>query len=95
MKLKVKHPMHYTERGDSLPCAEVDIDLFFPLEGGRRPKQYEAAMTACSVCPVKNECFDYAIHTDVLGIWAGTTYDQRKSYRRTHGITPVPLDEAL
>ena len=47
----------------------------------------------CNTCPVRVECFDYAIEHLVHGLWAGTTKDERDTYRSKRGIvgkTVVP-----
>lgn len=37
----------------------------------------------CNVCPVKTECLDYALeHSDVIGIWGGTSSYERGQMRR-------------
>lgn len=76
-------------------CLGVDADLFFPkLRRGRksqtRPiRDTEAAAKAvCATCPVKAECLEYSVHPDNdlthrdSGIWAGTTYRERKAIQR-------------
>lgn len=51
-------------------------DLFFPedLENPeRRAASIRAAIALCNVCPIKTECFTYAIETgQKWGIWGGT-----------------------
>jgi WhiB family redox-sensing transcriptional regulator len=36
----------------------------------------------CADCPVKAECYNYALTYDMLGYWAGTTAAQRRRVRR-------------
>ena len=48
----------------------------------------------CNTCPVRVECFDYAVENLVHGIWAGTNKEERDKYRRKHNIegkTVVPI----
>jgi WhiB family redox-sensing transcriptional regulator len=76
------------------PCAEIDPDLFFPVEpfeGAMQVKEYyyaEAeAKKVCSECPYKIACFSYAMeNADLQGIWGGTTSKDRAAIRRGRGI---------
>jgi WhiB family transcriptional regulator, redox-sensing transcriptional regulator len=37
----------------------------------------------CAVCPVKDECLDYALRNPSLdGIWGGTSEEERRKIRR-------------
>lgn len=58
-------------------CIEVDPELFFP-EKGESPRQ---AKEICFGCPVRLECLEYALQTDVTGVWGGTTERQRGRLR--------------
>lgn len=82
-----KHPIKYLPEGVNPPCSEVGPDPFFPEPGGDSNKVAAQARAICnSGCPVKNECFTYAIGVNVDGIWAGTNQRERASYRMTHDI---------
>lgn len=60
-------------------CSGMDISLFFP-PSGHRPIE---ALEACSRCPVRQECLDYAIDNNQhWGVWGGLTERQRFSYKR-------------
>ena len=51
-------------------CRGEDRDLFFPPLGTDPVK----ARVICSICPVRQECLDYALpQADLAGIWAGTS----------------------
>lgn len=39
------------------------------------------ARAICNECPVKKECLTYAIENDEVGVWAGTTTNQRRKIR--------------
>jgi hypothetical protein len=73
-------------------CAGIDVEIFFTEERGNFANlPYVKRM--CKTCPVRIECFDYAIEHLVHGLWAGTTKDERDRYRKKHGIvgkTVVP-----
>jgi WhiB family redox-sensing transcriptional regulator len=77
---------------DTPACLGIDVELFFTEERGNYPHLADIKRI-CNTCPVRVECFDYAIDTLVHGIWAGTTKEERDKYRRKHGIvgkTVVP-----
>lgn len=80
-----KHPVHFLEPHVDPPCAQVGFPAFFP-EKGDNMMANRAKQICNSNCPVRNECFEYAINLHVDGIWAGTTDRERSSYRATHGI---------
>ena len=81
---------------DNPNCATVDPELFFPqeLEGlnGRITyvyKNYPQAKQVCNNCPLIMECLEYALKNGELGIWGGTTEEQRKNLRRKHRLGQV------
>jgi len=73
-------------------CLTLNPEIFFPelhpnevSEPGDQ-KRYIAAVTIakefCCVCPQIVPCLEYALSTDVDGIWGGTTATERKHMRR-------------
>lgn len=71
-------------------CATEDAELFFP-EGGSK-EAYAAkrkAIQICQSCKFTETCLDYALRTDVKGIWAGTDERERQRIRRERGIKDV------
>lgn len=61
-------------------CPQTDPEIFFP-EKGSSSRQ---ALKVCASCPVKLDCLTTALHSPygAIGIWGGTTPDERKSLRR-------------
>jgi WhiB family redox-sensing transcriptional regulator len=64
-------------------CINTGSHHFFPAgDDNQGPESDEAiayARTVCSVCPVTDECFLYAIETNQrYGIWGGTTAKERR-----------------
>lgn len=61
-------------------CPQTDHDGFFPERGisGRQAKR------VCNdVCPVRQECLDYALENDERwGIWGGTTEHERRKMKK-------------
>jgi hypothetical protein len=63
-----------------VPC-ESYPNLWFPEDipspGARRNAEL-IAKELCDTCPVKQQCFEYALEThQEYGIWGGTTPDER------------------
>jgi WhiB family transcriptional regulator, redox-sensing transcriptional regulator len=63
---------------DRAACISEDVDLFFPVA----PADEIAAKAICAGCPVRAKCLDYATAHALLGIWGGTTEDERRNTRR-------------
>ncbi|HVV70198.1 MAG TPA: WhiB family transcriptional regulator [Verrucomicrobiae bacterium] len=60
-------------------CPQVDGELFFPNKGGSTRE----AKRICAMCPVIDECLDYALRNDErAGIWGGMSERQRRSIQR-------------
>jgi len=81
---------------DNPACAETDPELFFPLEVdmgfGRFTSKYQNASAArkiCASCPLIEKCLDYALLNNEVGIWGGTTEEQRKQIRKNRGRKSV------
>jgi WhiB family redox-sensing transcriptional regulator len=61
-------------------CRGVDRSEFFPSLGGTTTK----ARAICAVCPVRQECLEYALaDTELAGVWGGTSERERKTMRRS------------
>jgi hypothetical protein len=70
------------------PCAVTDPELWFPERSNQYMKIAAIAKQLCQTCPLMYECADYAIGTDVEGIWGGTDEKQRKAIQKARGIEP-------
>ena len=44
------------------------------------------AKSLCRTCPIMYECAQYAIHTDVEGVWGGTNDKERKAIQQAKKI---------
>lgn len=61
-------------------CAQTDPELFFPEPGGSPA----AAKKVCAACEVRPDCLALALSLGtVMGVWGGTTENERKRARRT------------
>jgi hypothetical protein len=71
-------------------CEQIGDVIFFPRV--EDPFYYTSlAKKVCSGCPLLQKCRDYAIHTQVHGIWGGTTRRERERYRAKHNIVAKEL----
>lgn len=74
---------------DDAACRAEDSAIFFPeAAGGRHPLQdwhYAQAKAVCAGCPVVAECLAFALsRNERLGVWGGTTPEERKSMTDHH-----------
>lgn len=72
--------LYSIQAAGSVPC-ESYPEIFFPEdipEPDIRRQLTIIAKEMCSDCPVKIQCFEYALETDQRhGIWGGTSPDER------------------
>jgi WhiB family redox-sensing transcriptional regulator len=69
--------------GKAGACREEDPDLFFP-ENTEESSAFETTKKAkaiCRACPVVDLCLEYALNSDVIGIWGATNDTDRKQIR--------------
>jgi len=60
-------------------CRDKDSDLFFP----ETKVQERSALAICAICPVQEECLEYALEADVrFGVWGGLSEKQRRRLAR-------------
>lgn len=64
-------------------CSGYPNTLFFPSIDGPDEAPLMRAKAICAVCPVMENCLEYALETNQrAGIWGGTSEKERKSLRR-------------
>lgn len=75
-------------------CRSVPPNVMFPTRGA---EGLEDARRVCALCPVNDDCLEYALTApDLLqGVWAGTTQVERRELRRqraepTEPVSPAP-----
>lgn len=70
----------------TLPCATSDPESFFP-------SPYEHARyvrkRVCGPCPHREECLAYALRRDEVGIWGGTTDQERQKIKERGAHEPA------
>ena len=63
-----------TDWFDDAACTDADTDVFFPVS----ESQSDAATAICAVCPVREECLEYALEVRPAdGVWGGLTATER------------------
>lgn len=63
-------------------CVGLDPDLFHPERGHSAAE----AKAVCAGCVIREECLDWALRHERLGIWGGTGERERRGIRRERGI---------
>jgi WhiB family transcriptional regulator, redox-sensing transcriptional regulator len=58
-------------------CRGQPISVFFPRPG-EPGEPYSDAKQLCDRCPVRSECLAYALETNAVGFWGGTSRYQRE-----------------
>lgn len=67
---------------DSATCSGLPHALFFPV-GEAIDDAIAQAKAICSVCPVTDDCLEFALETNQRsGIWGGASEEDRKALRR-------------
>ncbi|WP_274388373.1 WhiB family transcriptional regulator [Salsipaludibacter albus] len=60
-------------------CLDADPEAFFPEKGGSTRE----AKRICGICPVQQECLEYALERDQrFGIWGGMSERERRRFKR-------------
>lgn len=77
------------------PCATTDPELFFPDRSYNFVKTTLIAKELCRGCPVRSACAEYAIGTDVEGIWGATDEKERRAIQKERGLEPYKLIRAF
>ncbi|HEV7887100.1 MAG TPA: WhiB family transcriptional regulator [Acidimicrobiales bacterium] len=68
-------------------CRDLDTSLFFPDSESDAPE----ALEVCAICPVRDECLEFALSTRQHdGVWGGTTESERKRIRRRRAAGTGP-----
>lgn len=72
------HSWHTRALCHGMPAKEAD-ELFFPSR--RAHAAIAKAKSICGRCPVKKDCFNYALDNDLrTGVWGGLTEKERRPW---------------
>jgi WhiB family transcriptional regulator, redox-sensing transcriptional regulator len=67
---------------DVAACSGLPHAVFFPV-GDDLEDAIASAKGICAVCPVTDDCLEFALETNQkAGIWGGTSEEDRKALRR-------------
>jgi len=77
---------------DRAACKGMNAQLFFGPDGERwqdREVREAKARAICALCPVREQCFDYALRNSIKhGIWGGLNGEERTRERRRRAHRP-------
>jgi hypothetical protein len=66
------------------PCAEAMPDSYFSDTSSKNGYTHGAnAKKICSTCPYQIVCLEYALKHNEIGIWGGTTENERRRMKGT------------
>ncbi len=79
-KVAPSHMPHEGPTGwmDGAACRNADTRQFFPARGSGNHTDWAIAASICATCNVSAECLAYALRNRCVGVWGGTTDEQRK-----------------
>lgn len=60
------------------PCRSMQVEMFFPSDRIEEAKMRALVQPLCNSCSFKAECLEWALTNREIGIWAGTTDQDRK-----------------
>jgi WhiB family redox-sensing transcriptional regulator len=66
------------------PCATIDPNLYFPERdsGFSRTPEYKTIKRICMSCPYQKPCLQWALDNHEIGVWGGTTANDRRLIRQ-------------
>lgn len=67
-------------------CTDVDPESFFPDSELRQ--ENAMVLKICNACDARNDCLEYALGWNVIGIWGGTNTRERTAIRKSKNIKP-------
>lgn len=82
-------PTPYPRFDGTQPCLQIGPEAFV-IPGGQHQGNAEAKRV-CGPCPFLYECREFAVSYDVVGVWGGTTYADRRRTRDRLRIEAIPV----
>jgi len=76
-------------------CRNLNGDDFFPDSKQELEERLAAIKQICDSCIHKTDCYSFAVIHQVEGIWAGTTYEERKRNFRDQEIRGKKIADVL
>lgn len=78
---------------DGYLACQNDPDLFLPMDDERagplRNRRVAMAKALCRRCPIRLNCEEEALNTHAVGVWGGTTDEEREETRRARAGAAV------
>lgn len=75
-------------------CRDYPTELFYPERGAPNYRIVQAKQI-CGDCPIRLKCLEYALyHNETIGIWGGTSPEDRRILRRQRNDTRKPAARA-
>lgn len=88
----LSHPDKDSSWRDSAKCKGVDVNVFYPVQGGNGT----IAKLICYGCSVRKQCAEFAINNSMRdGIYGGLTEKERRKVSKGIRTTNVTLAEVL
>jgi len=76
-------------------CRNLNGDDFFSDSKQELEERLPAIKQICDSCIHKTDCYSFAVIHQVEGIWAGTTYEERKRNFRDQEIRGKKIADVL
>jgi WhiB family redox-sensing transcriptional regulator len=76
---------------DFAACKDKPTVWWFPES--KEIGDQDVAISICLRCPVKAECFDYALDHEIMGIWGGVNQTDRAKIRRKNKLQIKSLND--
>lgn len=84
--------MYFTDKElRQAACASANPEWFFPDEENPQVGYIAKAVEVCSKCPIAERCLQIALANEDIGIWGGTTFEQRVLMLNPHRAEPKEL----
>lgn len=82
-------PAPYPRYDGTQLCLDIGADAF--VIPGDQHEENAALKRVCGPCPFLEPCREFAVSYDVMGVWGGTTYAERRRIREKLKIRPIPV----
>jgi WhiB family redox-sensing transcriptional regulator len=91
MPEKIKVIIEQLQNVELANCTSTDPEIFFPEREDKIAVR--TASRVCAVCPIVEDCLEYAIKNENFGIWGGASSLERKRMIRQPYLRKVHLND--
>lgn len=60
------------------PCRSMETEDFFPVDKVEEERMKRLIKPMCNACKFQSDCLQWAMDNREVGLWAGTTADDRR-----------------